>query len=105
MSAWPSIYKKKWQKIDYRVFQPLNEKFSDQPNKIIAFRRSYRTAGKISSIWGIPPKPRKISYLRHENYLEYTVHNNHKSSNGAKLGLKMYVNLCNVSSFHLIINL
>lgn len=90
MSAWPSIYKKKWQKIDNRGFQPLNEKLSDQPNKIIAFRRSYRTAGKIFSIWGILPKPQKISYLqRHENYLECTVHNNHKSSNGAKLGLNV----------------
>lgn len=72
MSAWQSFYKKV-RKIDYRIYQPLNEKFSDQPNKIIAFRRSYRTVGNIFSIWGIPPKLRKFSYLKHhEDYLKYT---------------------------------
>jgi hypothetical protein len=37
------------------------KKKSDQPNKIIVFRQSCRTVGKIFSIWGIPRKTRKTT--------------------------------------------
>ena len=37
MSAWPSGCKKWKQAIDYQGCQPVNEKLSDPPNKIIVF--------------------------------------------------------------------
>ena len=35
------------QNIDYQGCQPLNKKWSDQPNKIVFYRRNYRKVGKI----------------------------------------------------------